>query len=315
MPALLQRDLNTHLFQIPNNIENITPGSLEIVFPGKPGYLLGKLKWMIGATILIILFIAAVLLFANWMLLRQKLLLETNKDYFNHMAHEFRTPLSNINLALQLIKKKNQALFSDNLVQTIQKENDKLRNQVESILQMAQFENGGIQLKSEIVNIFELTESVKEELKLAAESNNISIDISKFSDDFLISGDAQHLQKALRNLVENAIKYAGAGSTIVVNISCNDNILTLQVQDNGKGIDLEDKERIFKPFQRAQASDQEAINGFGLGLAYVKKIIELHNGKVWVESQAGKGCTFFIQLERHVEVKSEKIYAEENITG
>jgi two-component system phosphate regulon sensor histidine kinase PhoR len=307
--------LNSHVVEVPGNDNNVSTASLEVTFPGKPGYLLRKLKWMIGATILIIGFTACVLLLANWMLRRQKRLLNTNKDFFNQMAHEFRTPLSNISLALQILKKKNQPLYNENLVQTIQKENDKLRRQVESILQMAQFENGDIQLQNEEIDLAKMAGNVQDELRLSAEAKGAIVDNSGISDQIRIMGDPEHLQNVLRNLVENAIKYSDKNPVIKLSTSLEDNMVSIQVKDNGPGIQAGDKDRIFNQFQRVCKTEEGNVKGFGLGLAYVKKIVELHNGKVWVESQTGAGCTFVVRIPGFLVEKTEKIHAQEDIIG
>ena len=307
--------LNSHIVEVPGNDNNIATASLEVTFPGKPGFLLRKLKWMIGATILIIGFTAFVLLLANWMLRRQKRLLNTNKDFFNQMAHEFRTPLSNISLALQILKKKNQTVYNENLVQTIQKENDKLRRQVESILQMAQFENGDIQLQNEEIDLLKIARNVQEELSLSAEAKGAIIDLSGVSDRVRIMGDPEHIQNVLRNLVENAIKYSEKNPVIKLSTSLNDNLASILVKDNGPGIHPADKDRIFNQFHRACNTDDGSVKGFGLGLAYVKKIAELHNGKVWVDSLPGTGCTFVVQIPGFIVEKTEKIHAQEDIVG
>lgn len=307
--------LNSHVVEVPSNTDNVSSAALEVTFPGKPAYLLRKLKWMIGATILIIGFTACVLLLANLMLSRQKRLLHTNKDFFNQMAHEFRTPLSNISLALQILKKKNQPLYNENLVQTIQKENDKLRRQVESILQMAQFENGDIQLQNEEINPAKIARNVKDELSLSAESKGAFIDISAVSEDVRIMGDPEHLQNVLRNVVENAIKYSDKDPVIVVSSALEENMVVINVKDNGPGIHPADKDRIFKQFQRVCHAEEGNVKGFGLGLAYVKKIVELHNGKVWVDSQPGEGCNFIVKIPGFLVEKTEKIHAQEDIVG
>lgn len=307
--------LNSHIVELPSNEKNFSSAALEVTFPGKPGFLLRKLKWMIGATILIIGFTACVLLLANWMLRRQKRLLNTNKDFFNQMAHEFRTPLSNISLALQILKKKNQPLYNENLVQTIQKENDKLRRQIESILQMAQFENGDIQLQNEEIDLIKMAENVKEELSLSAESKGANIDISGVAHQIKIMGDPEHLQNVLRNIVENAIKYSDKNPDIKVYTSLEKNMATIQIKDNGPGIHHGDKDKIFRQFQRVCHAEEGNVKGFGLGLAYVKKIVDLHSGKVWVDSQPGEGCTFVVQLPGYLVEKTERIHAQEDIIG
>jgi two-component system, OmpR family, phosphate regulon sensor histidine kinase PhoR len=269
---------------------------VRLDFPGKSLFMMKNMQATVLATFLILLFTILVLLYANWALLKQKKLLETNVDFFNNMAHEFRTPLANMRLALNLLTKKNQDLNANPLVGTLRSENERLLNEVERVLYLANPKEGDFALKKEHIQILPLLNSVVQDLSMKIEAHQAKVEIEAMPPELNFEGDRQHLYNVFRNLIENALKYnKSAQPNIKLAAQATDKGIMISVQDNGIGIPAHQKSAIFERFQRAHQGDQYE-KGFGLGLAYVKCIVKLHQGFVRVNSEVDKGSRFELYL-------------------
>lgn len=286
----------TCMVSIPSEIDS-GESFITLDFPEKQAFMMGKLKFMIGASILILFFTAFVLLLANWWLLKQKRLLKTNVEIYNNMAHEFRTPLTNISLAANLLSKNVDSSKNNKFLEIIERENARLIRQVERVLHLARLDNGDYDLRNEQLDVKALLEGVKEEMSIQIESRNATVKID-IPEHFEISGDRQHLTNVFRNLIDNALKYAEGQPNIAITAHEQQDGILISVQDNGVGIPASQSEFIFEKFQRIQHGNVNAQKGFGLGLAYVKKIVELHKGSVRVESEVNKGSVFNVYLPK-----------------
>jgi len=269
---------------------------IKLDFPEQESFMLGKLKYMIGSTVLILLFTAAVLLLANWWLLKQKRLLQTNVEIYNNMAHEFRTPLTNISLATNLLSKDISSPKSEKFLDIISRENAKLIQQVERVLHLARLDNNEYALFNEQIQLKSLLHSVRDELEIQIEERGATVHMDDIPDHIEIYGDKQHLANVFRNLLDNALKYAGERPTINISTKEEKDGIMISVQDNGMGIPASQCKFIFEKFQRIQDGNLHEQKGFGLGLAYVKRIVELHKGSVQVDSEVNKGSRFNVYL-------------------
>ena len=269
---------------------------IKLDFPDKENFMLGKLKYMIGSTVLILLFTAVVLLLANWWLLKQKRLLQTNVEIYNNMAHEFRTPLTNISLAANLLSKDISNPKSEKFLDIITRENTRLIQQVERVLHLARLDNNEYALFNEQIQLKSLLHSVREELEIQIEERGAIVHMDDIPDHIEIYGDKQHLTNVFRNLMDNALKYAGERPTINISTKEEKDGIMISVQDNGMGIPASQCKFIFEKFQRIQDGNLHEQKGFGLGLAYVKRIVELHKGSVQVDSEVNKGSRFNVYL-------------------
>jgi len=269
---------------------------IHLNFPEKRAFMLGKMRFMIITTVLILLFTAAVLWFANWSLLKQKRLLETNVDFFNNMAHEFRTPLTNVGLATSMLAKKNKDPKEHQMIEVIRRENTKLLAQVERVLHLARVENGDYCLHKEPVQVKALLEGVREEMAMQIEARGAVVNLGNISETFEVFGDRLHLSNVFRNLLDNALKYSCSRPEIQLSVQARTKGILIQVQDNGIGIPASDCQLIFEKFQRVNAGDLHTQKGFGLGLAYVKSMVELHKGSVRASSEPNKGSRFEVFL-------------------
>jgi two-component system phosphate regulon sensor histidine kinase PhoR len=271
---------------------------ISVVFPSKDTFMLDKLKYMIGASLLILLFTAIVLLLANWWLHKQKGLLRRNVDMYNNMAHEFRTPLTNINLAAQLMSKKIEDPKAQKFLDIITKENSRLIHQVEHVLNMAKIDNGVYLLKNESIPLQELLSEVTHEMEIQIDEKKAVIHTDQISPGVLIYGDRQHLTNVFRNLIDNALKYSVDQPEISITARDENDGILISVQDNGIGIPASQSRMIFEKFQRLPNEQEGEPKGFGLGLAYVKRVIEMHKGFIQVDCALSKGSRFNVFLPK-----------------
>lgn len=275
---------------------NQKEASIKLDFPDKEKFLMGNLKFMIASSVMILLFTAIVLLLANWWLLKQKKLLQTNVDIYNNMAHEFRTPLTNISLAANFLAKDISGPKSEKMLDIISRENSKLIEQVERVLHLAKLDNRKYELNREQIHLKSLLTAVRHDLEIQIDERGATVNIESVPSDLEIYGDRQHLTNVFRNLMENALKYAGDRPRISISTKEQKEGIMISFEDNGVGIPASQHEQIFEKFRRVQTGNIHAEKGFGLGLTYVKKIIELHKGFIHVDSEVNKGSCFTIYL-------------------
>lgn len=268
---------------------------LHVSFPNRTKYILGKMGLMIAASILILLVIFSILWLAIYSLIQQRTLGERNKDFFNNMAHEFQTPLTNIKLATGLLNKKPTAIRANNYVQIIHKETENLSHQVERVLHLSNLEKGVYELSLEVLPLADLVQEVLEEMKIQIQDKQAIVNAA-IPKELTIKGDAFHLKNAFRNLIDNALKYSA--DTPLIQISCQqqETGIHLFFEDNGIGISKTNHQVVFDKFHRIGTGDVHNQKGFGLGLAYVKKVIDLHKGFVKIVSELGKGSRFDLFL-------------------
>ena len=268
---------------------------IQLNFPRKGAYFFKKMGFMTMASAIILLFICTVFIMANYAIIKQRRIMETNKDFFNSMAHEFRTPLTNISLALKMLTKRHAGLEDDKYIGIVKKENQQLMHQVGSVLDLAVLERGRYPLHKEMVDLPVLLQQVIDNLELQIQARRAKVRIHSDQASIPVSADPLHLSNSLKNLLDNALKHNTNTPEIDINIHTEDKGVRISVQDNGNGIAWEDRELIFDRYYRpAEASTQN--RGFGIGLAYVKKIVELHQGSIEVISELDKGSRFSLFL-------------------
>lgn len=269
-------------------------GIMQIHFLGREAYVLKELGWMIAASVILLLIVVFFSLLTMHHLLRQGRLNQWNRDFFNNMAHEFRTPLTNMQLALQLLKKK-KILPTDNAYAKIMaSENERLLEQVERVLHISQLERGSIPLKEEPIQLDVMLTTITAEMNLLAQAKGGQILFEPPAIIPMTTGDHLHISNAIRNVIENAIKYCETSPQIKVGLDQSGDFLQLSIQDNGVGIDPAFRQTIFQKFFRVTKGNTFSQKGFGLGLAYVKNVVEQHAGFLKVESQLRKGSTFYL---------------------
>jgi len=269
---------------------------MKITFPDKQNYIFAETKFMFFSSMIILFFITTVFIFANYTLLRQKKMAQINKEFFNNMAHEFRTPLTNITLAGSLLAKKTEDPSHHRYLNVVKDESKKLKHQVERVLHLAKLENGEYQLEKENMSPTHLMKKVIEGMNIQIKEKNAKVLLDSRVEELLLHGDKFHLGNAFRNLLDNALKYSCSNPEINIIMTKEKEGVMIQFADNGIGICKEDQQNVFDKYVRAQKGDVHNQKGFGIGLAYVKMIVEKHQGFIKVISDLNKGTRFDLFL-------------------
>ena len=269
---------------------------LDVSFPGKRAYVFDKMWLMFISSIIILLFITGIFIYANYSLIKQVRISERNKEFFNHMAHEFKTPLTNIGLASSLLSKKSD----DNLINIISSENKQLSEQVDRVLSMASIESGQYKIKKEEIRLSDLLLNIKTQMQFQLQDKNAELIINDNKNDASVWADKFHLSNAIRNIIDNAIKYSEKEPIIHISIIKTEENIKIQIQDNGIGISNSDQKLLFEKFFRIKENVNFTTKGFGLGLSYVKKIMDLHKGTITVISDLNKGSRFDLTIPQTV---------------
>jgi two-component system phosphate regulon sensor histidine kinase PhoR len=273
---------------------------LKVSFPTQQSYIYMSVKFMIPSFIFTVILLVT-FLFTIVIAFRQKKVTEMRNDFINNMTHEFKTPISTISLAAQMLNDpavaKNEVMFK-HISGVINDETKRLRFQVEKVLQMSMFDRGRTSLKLKALDVNEIVVNVVNTFALKVEKvgGSIETDIDAVESDVML--DEMHFTNVIFNLLDNAVKYAKEGTPLklVVRTRNVGDKLELTIQDNGIGIKKEDLKKIFEKFYRVHTGNLHNVKGFGLGLAYVMKIIKEHRGTIRAESEFGVGTKFIIQL-------------------
>jgi two-component system, OmpR family, phosphate regulon sensor histidine kinase PhoR len=232
-------------------------------------------------------------------LLRQKKMSEIKNDFINNMTHEFKTPLATISLAVDALRnekvqndKEKMQYFSG----VIKEENKRMNKQVETILQAALMDRQEIQLNRRSARVHEMIHIALDNFGLQLEEKKGKVELILNAKNDLISADEVHFTSLISNLVDNAVKYSKENLHVKVVTASNSKNISIKIEDNGIGMSKETQKRIFEKFYRAHTGNLHNVKGFGLGLSYVKTMIDAHGGKIKVESALGRGTTFTIEM-------------------
>ncbi len=281
----------------PNEVRALnTPQSLLIVYFNSPKdfYWEDILRFTIPAAVLIFILVLSSV-FTVFIIFKQKKVSKIKNDFINNMTHEFKTPISTISLASQMLQDQtlNTTKESINRYSTmISDESKRLSFQVEKILQMAVFEEVEMRLKPKTLHLNTLIEKHLPNFRINIEKRNGTIITHLAANLNEISGDEVHISNVIANLLDNALKYSKDNPEITITTENSNGSVLLSIADNGIGIAKEDKEMIFERFYRVHTGNVHTIKGFGLGLSYVKKVMEAHKGTIEVESMLKKGSKF-----------------------
>lgn len=272
---------------------------LKLIFPEKNQFVIEEMGPMFITSVILILVVLVMFWRTIISLIREKKISEHTTEFLNNMTHEFKTPLTNIALAGKLIVKDSN-IKQENKIKhysgIILEENEKLRLQVEMVLSMTALEKGEIPLSKTEIDFHELINKATKCISIQIENKQGDLLLNLKADKFIVLGDKSHLTNALCNLIDNSIKYSDGKPKIIINTSNDADNLVLVVADSGIGIEKEYLKKVFDKYFRVPTGDIHDVKGFGLGLAYVKKIIELHKGTIDLKSESGKGSTFTITL-------------------
>lgn len=272
---------------------------LKLVFPDKKQFIIAEMGSMFISSILLIVIILIFFWITIRSLWKEKMISQHTTDFLNNMTHEFKTPLANISLASKMITKEPNISNAEKIkyyTSIILDENEKLLLQVEQVLSMTALERGEIPIVKAEINLGDVIENAVKCMRIQLEAKEGSLKLNLKAERLMIFGDKNHLVNTICNLIDNAIKYAKEKPEIEISTANKDNNIIIKISDNGIGINKNYLDKVFDKFFRVPTGDIHNVKGFGLGLAYVKRIIELHNGAIELESAVDQGSTFKITL-------------------
>lgn len=272
---------------------------LHITFPKQNNHILSGISGILLLSLFFIFIIIIAFSSSLYQLIKQKKISEIKTDFINNMTHEFKTPIATINLALDSIK--NPKIINDNqkvlrYIHMIRDENKRMHTQVENVLRISKLEKNQLEISKETIDIHDIIEDAMNHVDLLMKNREgvIKRHFEAITSD--ISGNEFHLTNVFVNILENAIKYTKGVPIIDVYTHSTNKFFTVKVKDEGIGMSKTAQKNVFEKFYREQKGNIHDVKGHGLGLAYVKEIVEKHHGTVFVESEKGKGSTFTVKL-------------------
>lgn len=275
------------------------PHVLTVLFPHQKGYVIKTMWLMLSTSVLLLIIIVCTFTFTIQTIFKQKKLSEVKNDFISNMTHELKTPISTISLACEALLDKD---MSDNInvrsnyVEMISQENKRLGLLVESVLESATWDKGDLKLRKEEFDLHQVINAVADNILIQVQNKSGSITKSLNAENCLITADQVHLTNLINNLLDNANKYSPETPKIIISTENYKEGILLGVEDHGQGIKRENITKIFEKFYRVPTGNVHNVKGFGLGLNYVKAIVERHGGEISASSVYGKGTKFKIYI-------------------
>lgn len=269
-----------------------------VLFPGKSANILSSIWLVVGFTALMLLTVAF-FIYSIVVILRQKQLSELQRDFINNMTHEFKTPISTINISTDVFLKNDKIKEDPRLNRyagIIKEQVLRLNTQVEKVLQLAKIERDNIELNVEEIDLAELIHSISPSIELKVNDKEGVLHLDLAATNTRVRADKLHLTNILHNLVDNGVKYSKEKPEIHIGLRNEAGQLVLSVQDNGIGIPKEHQKRVFDKFHRVPTGNVHNVKGFGLGLFYVKTMCKEHRWKLNLASELGKGTKIEIWM-------------------
>jgi two-component system phosphate regulon sensor histidine kinase PhoR len=281
------------------NINGDVDYELYVTFPTEKEHILSGISNILILSLFFILIIIIAFSSSLYQLIRQKKLSEIKTDFINNMTHEFKTPIATINLALDSIK--NPKIINDNekvlrYVQMIRDENKRMHSQVENVLRISRLEKKQLDLSKEIIDMHDTIDDAINHISLLLADRKGSLETHFEALVTEIPGNQFHLTNIIVNILENGIKYTEGAPKLNVYTESTNKFFVLKVKDEGIGMSKAVQKQVFNKFYREQKGNIHDVKGHGLGLAYVKEIVEKHHGTVLVESEKGQGSIFTVKL-------------------
>ena len=286
----------------PSDKHTNNPYFLYIYFPNKDNEFIPNLK-ILYPPFFVTLLLLIVCSLTIWYIFRQQQLNQIKNDFINNMTHELKTPVASISLASQMLNDPivtKSPKMLEHISNIIKEETKRLTFQVDKVLQMSVFERENIKIELQENNINEIIQTIAENYSLKIHSKGGNLYTELYAHNAFVDIDEMHFGNIIYNLLDNAVKYSREDTPIIITISTwNDNKdnLFIAIEDNGIGIKKEYLKHIFDKFYRVPTGNRHDVKGFGLGLSYVKKIIQLHKGNIKVESEPNIGTKFVIELK------------------
>jgi len=273
--------------------------SLLISFPKKKKFLIQSIIKMALLSLLFTLVIVIAYSGAIYQLIRQKQIAEIKSDFINNMTHEFKTPIATINLAVEAIR--NPKIIADpekvdRYLTMIREENKRMHAQVENVLRISKLEKNQLDISKDRVDVHDIIEDAIAHVELIVADRGGYIETHLDASRTEVLASEMHFTNVIVNILDNAIKYSVEAPRIDIYTEVVKNYIVIKVKDQGAGMSKAVVKKVFEKFYREHTGDLHNVKGHGLGLAYVKKIVDDHQGEVYAESEKGKGSTFYIKL-------------------
>lgn len=290
---------NGYVFALTTNDTEIYTHYLILSFPSERSYFLSRMKYIVlpiaGLIALIVLLIIIMIL----LIAQQRRNQEVKNDFINNITHEFKTPIATISLACEAMT--DPTIHTDRdaamaYINIIRDENTRLQKMVTNILQLARLKKGQLHLNKENFDVHEVLQSICKNISLQVSNNGGQVLTRYNANPSSICADRSHIESILVNIIENALKYTPEKPLIEIETGNIKGMVSVSIKDNGIGISKKNRRHIFDEFYRVSKGNVHDTKGYGLGLNYVKKIVDLHNGRISVASELGKGTTFVIYL-------------------
>lgn len=298
--------LNNKLYSIPlqgssgSSMENLTAEEfLVVIVPHERSIILKELVFFIIGAILFTIIIATAFFLTIRTLLRQKKLSEIKNDFINNMTHEFKTPLATISLAVDALRNEKVSVDkekSNYFTGIIKEENKRMNKQVETILQAALLDKQEVNLNLAKLSAHQLIRTAINNISLPVQEKGGELQVNLDAEKDSIFADEVHFTNLINSLLDNAVKYSKEKPVITVETFSNPKDLSIKISDNGIGMNKETLNHIFEKFYRAHTGNVHNVKGFGLGLSYVKTMVEAHKGHIKAESVLGKGSNFIVTI-------------------
>tara|TARA_R110002167_G_scaffold91083_18_gene245038 strand:- start:3738 stop:5318 length:1581 start_codon:yes stop_codon:yes gene_type:complete len=292
---------NSTLYKAPifEDSDGDTDFSLLLTFPKKKRFLVQSILGMAILSLLFTLIIVASYSGAIYQLIRQKQISEIKSDFINNMTHEFKTPIATINLAVEAIR--NPKVIDDKekvlrYLQMIRDENKRMHAQVENVLRISKLEKNQLDISKDRVDLHDVIRDAMAHVDLIVKDRGGYIELHLDAERSEILANEMHFTNVIVNILDNAIKYSPEAPKIDVYTEVAKNFIVIRIQDQGAGMSKAVLKKVFEKFYREHTGDIHNVKGHGLGLSYVKRIVDDHQGEVYAESEKGKGSTFFIKL-------------------
>jgi two-component system phosphate regulon sensor histidine kinase PhoR len=269
---------------------------LKLLLPEKKQFIIAEMGPLFFTSVGLILVVLALFWQTSLSLIREKEIALQTTDFLNNMTHEFKTPLTNIKLAGNMMTKNGAADKLNYYSGIILSENEKLRLRVEQVLSMSALERGEIRVQRSEMDIHQLIQETVSCMSVQLEEKQGSLSLQLDASEFCINGDQTQLANVLCNLIDNSIKYSTGSPKLSITTSNRNHYIVVAVEDKGVGIPEQYQNTVFDKFFRVPTGNVHDIKGFGLGLTYVKRIVELHGGTIEVQSELNKGTIFSLIL-------------------
>jgi two-component system phosphate regulon sensor histidine kinase PhoR len=281
------------------DFDGISNFDLLVSFPKKKRFLVQSILGLALLSLLFTLIIVIAYSGAIYQLIRQKQISEIKSDFINNMTHEFKTPIATINLAVEAIR--NPKIIGDQekvsrYLQMIRDENKRMHAQVENVLRISKLEKNQLDISKDRVDAHDIINDAITHVELIIQDRGGYIETHLDAQRSEVLANEMHFTNVIVNILDNAIKYSNDAPKIDVYTEVVKNSILIKVQDQGAGMSKAVLKRVFEKFYREHTGDIHNVKGHGLGLAYVKKIVDDHQGEVYAESEKDKGSTFYIKL-------------------